>query len=57
MTQKLIALDLDGTTLNNQSKITSETARVLKKAEDAGNLVAIATGRPNRISVNYYWCY
>lgn len=54
MTQKLIALDLDGTTLNNQSKITSETARVLKKAEDAGNLVAIATGRPNRISVNYY---
>ncbi|WP_125604500.1 Cof-type HAD-IIB family hydrolase [Lapidilactobacillus bayanensis] len=54
MTQKLIALDLDGTTLNNQSQITKETARVLKKAEAAGNLVAIATGRPNRISVNYY---
>lgn len=54
MTQKLIALDLDGTTLNNQSQITAETARVLKRAEAAGNLVVIATGRPNRISVNYY---
>lgn len=54
MTKKLIALDLDGTTLNNQSQISSRTAAVLKKAEDAGNIVAIATGRPNRISVNYY---
>ncbi|MFD1466207.1 Cof-type HAD-IIB family hydrolase [Lapidilactobacillus mulanensis] len=54
MTKKLIALDLDGTTLNNQSKISPRTAEILKKAEDAGNIVTIATGRPNRISENFY---
>lgn len=55
MTKKLIALDLDGTTLNNQSKITPKTIDVLHRAAAAGNMVAIATGRPNRISENYYF--
>lgn len=55
MSKKLIALDLDGTTLNNQSKITPKTVAVLQRAAQAGNMVAIATGRPNRISENYYF--
>lgn len=54
MDRKLIALDLDGTTLNNESKISFKTKEVLKKAEAAGHIVTIVTGRPNRNSVNYY---
>lgn len=54
MAKKLIALDLDGTTLNNQSQISPRTIDVIKKATAAGHIVAIATGRPNRISENYY---
>ncbi|WP_261805583.1 Cof-type HAD-IIB family hydrolase [Lapidilactobacillus luobeiensis] len=54
MTKKLIALDLDGTTLNNESKITAKTIAALHQAAAQGHMVAIATGRPNRISENYY---
>ncbi|MEY8661861.1 Cof-type HAD-IIB family hydrolase [Ligilactobacillus faecis] len=54
MEQKLIAIDLDGTTLNNQSQITQKTKEVLTKAVQAGHIVSIVTGRPNRISENYY---
>lgn len=54
MTKKLIAIDLDGTTLNNQSLISQRTAEVLKKARDAGHYVSIATGRPYRMSAQFY---
>lgn len=54
MQPKLIALDLDGTTLNPQAQITSKTKIVLKKAQAAGHLVTIVTGRPYRLSANYY---
>ena len=54
MDQKLIALDLDGTTLNAESQLSSKTKEVLQKAQDAGHIVALVTGRPNRNSVNYY---
>lgn len=54
MDQKLIALDLDGTTLNSESQLSSKTKEVLQKAQDAGHIVALVTGRPNRNSVNYY---
>lgn len=54
MERKLIALDLDGTTLNNNSEISAKTKEVLQKAQQAGHVVTIATGRPNRNSVNYY---
>lgn len=54
MDKKLIALDLDGTTLNQDSKISAKTKNVLTKAREAGHIVTLITGRPNRNSVNYY---
>jgi Cof subfamily protein (haloacid dehalogenase superfamily) len=54
MSQKLIAIDLDGTTLNSQSLISSRTAEVLTKATQAGHYVSIATGRPFRMSEHFY---
>ena len=54
MSKKLIAIDLDGTTLNNQSKISPRTVEVIEKAKQAGHYVSIATGRPFRMSESYY---
>ncbi|MFV0558030.1 MAG: Cof-type HAD-IIB family hydrolase [Enterococcus sp.] len=54
MKKKLIAIDLDGTTLNSQSVITPKTQAVLQKATQAGHFVSIATGRPFRMSAHYY---
>lgn len=54
MNQHLIALDLDGTTLNNQSALTSETIRTLRAAAKAGHIVSIVTGRPYRIAKRIY---
>ena len=54
MERKLIAIDLDGTTLNNQSKIALETKDILKKLRNKGHIVSIATGRPYRTSHFYY---
>lgn len=54
LNKKLIAIDLDGTTLNQDSMITSKTKETLKKAMDAGHHVSIATGRPFRMSHHYY---
>lgn len=54
MKQKLIAIDLDGTTLNAQSLISAKTEAVLKKAVKEGHLVSIATGRPYRMSQQFY---
>lgn len=52
--KKLIAIDLDGTTLNQDSKITDKTARTLRRAIQDGHSVVIATGRPYRMSKNFY---
>ncbi|MFD2169540.1 Cof-type HAD-IIB family hydrolase [Tumebacillus lipolyticus] len=52
--RKLIALDLDGTLLNKQKKITPRTKGVLEEAMRMGHHVVIATGRPPRASLNYY---
>lgn len=54
MTKKLIAIDLDGTTLNSQSLISTRTADVLNRATAAGHHVSIATGRPFRMSDHFY---
>ncbi|GKT02658.1 Cof-type HAD-IIB family hydrolase [Furfurilactobacillus entadae] len=54
MTRKLIALDLDGTTLNNQSQLSDLTVQTLRQAVSAGHIVSIVTGRPYRISQQYY---
>src|SRR5687768_14630998 len=42
---KLLALDLDGTTLNSSGKVPDENRRAIRAAEERGVLVTIATGR------------
>src|SRR3954452_6899685 len=42
---KLLALDLDGTTLNSRGEIPEANRRAIRAAEDAGVLVTIASGR------------
>ncbi|WP_027107522.1 Cof-type HAD-IIB family hydrolase [Lacticigenium naphthae] len=54
MNKKLIALDLDGTTLNNESQITARTKAVLTTLKNDGHIISIATGRPYRSSKQYY---
>ncbi|MBR2619560.1 MAG: HAD family phosphatase [Firmicutes bacterium] len=46
MSIKLIALDLDGTTINNDRVISDRNRRALQKAADIGVNIVIATGRP-----------
>ena len=46
MAIKLIALDLDGTTLNKESKLSEGNRRALQAAADKGVNIVIATGRP-----------
>ena len=43
---KLIALDMDGTLLNSEKKITGNTKKALKEAEAKGVKVVLASGRP-----------
>lgn len=52
--KKLIAIDLDGTTLNTKSLISPRTEKVLKKAMNSGHYVSIVTGRPYRMSNHFY---
>lgn len=42
---KLLALDLDGTLLNSRGKISETNKQAIRKAEEKGVLVTIATGR------------
>ncbi len=44
---KLIALDLDGTLLNNKSIISNENADAIRYAQNKGVEVTISTGRPH----------
>lgn len=46
MTIKLIALDLDGTTLNKEGKLSDRNRKALQAAADKGVNIVIATGRP-----------
>ncbi|WP_143461994.1 Cof-type HAD-IIB family hydrolase [Levilactobacillus enshiensis] len=54
MERKLIAIDLDGTTLNSAAQLSPKTKAVLAQARQAGHIVSIVTGRPNRISEGIY---
>ncbi len=42
---KLIAIDMDGTLVNKQLKVTKENSETISKAVEAGHHVVIATGR------------
>ncbi|MDN6029578.1 MAG: sugar-phosphatase [Lactococcus plantarum] len=46
MSIKLIAIDIDGTLLNNNREITPEVFEAIQKAKAAGVKIVIATGRP-----------
>lgn len=46
MSIKLVAVDIDGTLLNNQRQITPEVFEAIQDAKQAGVKVVIATGRP-----------
>lgn len=50
----LIALDLDGTLLTDDKRISERNKNAVAKAIEAGHIVCIATGRPHRASINYY---
>ncbi|GEL76900.1 Cof-type HAD-IIB family hydrolase [Tenuibacillus multivorans] len=54
MQRHLIALDLDGTLLNDDKIISKRTLQTLKAAKDQGHIVVIATGRPFRVSKQFY---
>lgn len=54
MNKKLITIDLDGTTLGNNSELTEKTKQTLRNADRAGHIVSIATGRPYRLSKGIY---
>ena len=54
MQQHLIAIDLDGTTLNNKSQLSPLTIQTLRLISEQGHLVSIVTGRPFRTSSSIY---
>ena len=54
MHKKMIALDLDGTLLNSESKLSDFTIETIKKISAFGHKVIITTGRPYRMAHTYY---
>lgn len=50
----LIAVDMDGTLLNNDKDITPRTKRLLKRLNNQGHLIVLASGRPSRALYRYY---
>ena len=55
MEKFLIALDLDGTLLNNQSQLSNYTISTIKKLKDLGHVLVIATGRPYHACIDFYY--
>lgn len=45
---KLIALDLDGTLLNSQGKITEKTIQTIKKAQNMNKIITLSSGRTKK---------
>lgn len=54
MKKHLIAIDLDGTLLNNDSKIPLKNKEVINKLVKKGHLVVLATGRPFHATIDIY---
>ena len=54
MTNKVIAVDLDGTLLNSESQLSDFTIETIKKISKKGHQVVIATGRPYRMAKDFY---
>ncbi|KHD45522.1 HAD family hydrolase [Streptococcus hongkongensis] len=54
MRKKIIAIDLDGTLLHQDSTISNYTKDIINKVQDKGHHVVISTGRPYRMALDYY---
>lgn len=54
MKRKLIGIDLDFTTLNNQGAVSKRTQHTLQAAQAAGHIISIVTGRPARLATDIY---
>lgn len=54
MEKHIIALDLDGTLLTDEKTISEKNIKTIQAAKEAGHVVVIATGRPHRVSKQYY---
>ena len=54
MEKYLIALDMDGTLLNDKKEICKKTKEYLKQLQKDGHIVVIASGRPIRAIKKYY---
>lgn len=54
MEKYLIALDLDGTLLNNESQLSFFTVKIIQKLQNLGHIPVIATGRPYHACVNFH---
>ena len=52
---RAIAIDLDGTLLNNEKQIPKQTLETIKELSNSGFLLIIATGRPLRTTSNGAW--
>ncbi len=55
MEKHLIAIDLDGTLLDSNSKISEENINTIKKVSELGHMVVLATGRPYHATIDYYY--
>ncbi|GCF92525.1 sugar phosphate phosphatase [Enterococcus florum] len=53
MTIKLVAIDMDGTLLNEQGMITDAVAETIKRARKQGVYIVLCTGRPLMGVLNY----
>ncbi|MFN7252602.1 MAG: Cof-type HAD-IIB family hydrolase [Anaerobacillus sp.] len=51
---KAIVLDLDGTLLNNDSKISAQTKRFLLEQKQQGTRIILATGRPLNMTTKFH---
>ena len=49
---KLVAIDLDGTLLNSEKRVSEKNFQIIKKLRDKGVFIVIATGRPVG---GFYW--
>lgn len=54
MKRKLIAIDLDGTLLQNWDSVSDTTIAYLRELRKKGHILVIATGRPYRSSIDFY---
>ena len=51
---KILFTDMDGTLLNNESRVSDYTRKVLKRMVEAGHKLVLSSGRPID-SMKWWW--